>query len=135
MDLRRSFVSYAAAVAAIGAANSYLMKLVAGGPMGFLAFPPMSFVPFIALVSGSAWIIAPPEARGWWVIRYGLSAVLAAFLATLATVIFPAIDPTLHEIRDELRLMWDVLLWIMFGAFLWVFWMLFARPYLRKPQG
>ena len=134
MDFRRSFVSYAAALAGISVAAQLGIGLAAGSPLVFLFAPPVSYLIAITLISGSAWLIAPPASRGWWVLRYGASALLAGMLVTLLTVLVPAIDPARYVFRGEPRWMWDALLLVLFGALVWVFWMMFARPHLKRTR-
>lgn len=120
------------ALVAIGVAGQAAVGGMAGSPLMFLFFPPVSYLLAVVLIAGSTWLIAPPVARGWWVVRYAASVLLAGVLAVLATTIFPAIDPSLHALRGEPRWIWDMLLLAVFGVVVWLFWRMLARPHLVK---
>jgi hypothetical protein len=133
MDLRRSFVSYAAAWALIVAARTFALPSVSGDAKIYLMTPPLTYVVFALLAIGSTWVIAPRTTRGWWIVRYGLAVVLAWLLVTLAMAIFPAIDPALRAVRGEPALPFEIGILILHATLLWVLWLMIARPNLARP--
>jgi hypothetical protein len=128
VELRRSFATYGAAwlaIALIADALPTPFFSVLTYPFGQL----IGALLVVLLAAGSAWLIAPRNERGWWVVRYGLAVLMAHLLVLLVMTVFPILDPMFYDLRREPQpFLLVVGLWALFFAILWVCWKVIRAP-------
>jgi len=118
-------LSYAALQLAVCLVVPWMVPRGAG-----LAAPPLIYVLIWASVSASAWLLAPPDARGLWVARYGLGVLAASLLMMFAVLVFPQIDPTRQSGASQAFAAVAALALQL--LFVWPVWLLTAGPRLKS---
>jgi hypothetical protein len=131
MDLRRSFWPYGLSAALLVFVTPIPLQFIPSN-LFWLLSPPLGYAILVALAGLSAWLISPPSARGWWVLRYGAAVLLAQLVVLLAVVAFPTLDPFLRLGEGTHDPLMQGGLIASFVLLLWPLWLVSAKPNLVK---
>ncbi|HEV7692968.1 MAG TPA: hypothetical protein VGO52_19195 [Hyphomonadaceae bacterium] len=123
MGWRRNFLTYAVLALVIHFALPLALQQLPAPVTSFLAFSALNYVILWLAHAGAAWLLAPPQGRGWWVLRYGAGVVILIPLIWLVSMLLVMALPGLTEFWLHPP---DVVLLILFVLLLWLIWLVTA---------